>query len=104
MLEVADIFRLHGPEYRAKFGDRMLPAHRRAMPDIEQDLSPALSRFLTSFAETGPGPALRRWAHRDARRAPDLDPRPALPSAHSLQKVRSVCPSGPPGLEKEVGR
>lgn len=35
MLEVADIFRLHGPAYRAKFGDRMLPSHRRAMQDIE---------------------------------------------------------------------
>src|SRR2546425_1239250 len=36
MLEVAEIFRLHGPEYRAKFGSRMLPSHRRAMQDIEQ--------------------------------------------------------------------
>jgi len=36
MLEVADIFRLHGPQYRAKFGDRMLPSHRRTMQDIEQ--------------------------------------------------------------------
>jgi ribosomal protein L37AE/L43A len=36
VLEVADIFRLHGPAYRAKFGDRMLSAHRRAMQDIEQ--------------------------------------------------------------------
>ncbi len=35
MLEVADIFRLHGPEYRAKFSARMLPSHRRAMQDIE---------------------------------------------------------------------
>ena len=35
MLEVADIFRLHGPAYRDKFGDRMLPSHRRAMQDIE---------------------------------------------------------------------
>ena len=35
MLEVADIFRLHGPEYRAKFGARMLPSHLRAMHDIE---------------------------------------------------------------------
>jgi ribosomal protein L37AE/L43A len=35
MLEVADIFRLHGPAYRVKFGDRMLPSHRRAMQDIE---------------------------------------------------------------------
>ena len=35
MLEVADIFRLHGPAYRQKFGDRMLPSPRRAMQDIE---------------------------------------------------------------------
>jgi ribosomal protein L37AE/L43A len=35
MLEVAEIFRLHGPAYREQFGDRMLPSHRRAMQDIE---------------------------------------------------------------------
>ena len=33
MVEVADIFRLHGPDYRAKFADRILPSHRRAMED-----------------------------------------------------------------------
>jgi ribosomal protein S27AE len=42
MLEVAEIFRLHGPEYRAKFGDRMLPSHRRAMQDIVQCRTAAL--------------------------------------------------------------
>jgi Putative transposase/Transposase zinc-binding domain len=35
MLEVAEIFRLHGPDYRAKFAARMLPSHLRAMQDIE---------------------------------------------------------------------
>jgi hypothetical protein len=35
MVEVAEIFRLHGPDYREKFGKRMLPSHRRAMQDIE---------------------------------------------------------------------
>ena len=35
MLEVADIFRLHGPDYRAHFANRMLPSHLRAMQDIE---------------------------------------------------------------------
>ena len=35
MLELAEIFRLHGPEYRAKFSVRMLPSHLRAMQDIE---------------------------------------------------------------------
>lgn len=36
MIEVADIFRLHGPQYREKFGPRMLPSHRRVMQDITQ--------------------------------------------------------------------
>ena len=36
MIEMAEIFRLHGQEYRAKFGQRMLPSHLRAMRDIEQ--------------------------------------------------------------------
>jgi putative transposase/transposase-like zinc-binding protein len=36
MVEIADIFRLHGPAYRAKFGDRMLPSHQQAMQDIER--------------------------------------------------------------------
>ncbi len=35
MLEVADIFRLHGPAYRKQFGKQMLPSHLRAMQDIE---------------------------------------------------------------------
>jgi Putative transposase/Transposase zinc-binding domain len=42
MLEVADIFRLHGPDYRAKFSTRMLPSHHRAMQDIEQCRTEAL--------------------------------------------------------------
>jgi hypothetical protein len=42
MLEVADIFRLHGPAYREQFGDRMLPSHRRAMQDIETCRTPSL--------------------------------------------------------------
>jgi hypothetical protein len=36
MVEVAEIFRLHGPDYRTKFAARMLPSHLRAMQDIEQ--------------------------------------------------------------------
>jgi hypothetical protein len=36
MVEIADIFRLHGPQYRAQFGDRMPPAPLRVMEDIEQ--------------------------------------------------------------------
>jgi ribosomal protein L37AE/L43A len=46
MLEVADIFRLHGPDYRARFGNRMLPSHHRAMQDIEQCRTPSLGGQL----------------------------------------------------------
>jgi hypothetical protein len=42
MIELADILRLHGPAYRAKFGNRILPSHRRAMRDIEQCRTAAL--------------------------------------------------------------
>ena len=35
MLELADVFREYGPEYRAKYGDRMLQSHKKAMQDIE---------------------------------------------------------------------
>ena len=42
MVELAEIFRLHGPQYRAQFGDRMLPSHLRAMQDIEQCRTAAL--------------------------------------------------------------
>ena len=34
MIELADVFRRHGPDYQAKFAERMLPSHRRAMQAI----------------------------------------------------------------------
>jgi len=46
MLEVADIFRLHGPDYRTHFANRMLPSHLRAMQDIEQCRTPSLGGQL----------------------------------------------------------
>ena len=35
MVEMAEICRIPGPEYRAQFGDRRLPSHLRALQDIE---------------------------------------------------------------------
>jgi len=46
MVELADIFRLHGPDYRAQFADRMLPSHLRAMEQIEQCRTEALGGGL----------------------------------------------------------
>lgn len=40
MVEMADILRRHGEEYRLKYADRMLPSHQRAMRDIEECRTP----------------------------------------------------------------
>ena len=42
MTELADIFRQHGPQYRHRFGERMLPSHLQAMRDIESCRTEAL--------------------------------------------------------------
>ena len=36
MVEMAEIFHRYGPQYRAEYGDRMLPSHWKAMRDIER--------------------------------------------------------------------
>jgi hypothetical protein len=36
MVEIADIFRRYGSQYRAKYGDKILPSHRQAMGAIER--------------------------------------------------------------------
>jgi len=51
MVELADIFRLHGPQYRATFGDRLLPSHLRAMQDIEHCRTAALGGQLYYCAQ-----------------------------------------------------
>jgi hypothetical protein len=42
MVELADIFRWYGAEYRARFGKRMPPSHLRAMEDIEKCRTPQI--------------------------------------------------------------
>jgi Putative transposase/Transposase zinc-binding domain len=46
MVEIADIFRLHGPEYRSQFRDRMPPSHLRTMDAIEHCRTEALGGQL----------------------------------------------------------
>jgi hypothetical protein len=36
MVEIAEIFRMHGLEYRAKFKGQMLPSHVQAMQATQQ--------------------------------------------------------------------
>jgi ribosomal protein L37AE/L43A len=46
MPELADILRLHGPAYLAKYGTRLLPSHRRAIQDITACRTAALGGHL----------------------------------------------------------
>ncbi|HNT78199.1 MAG TPA: IS91 family transposase [Anaerolineae bacterium] len=42
MVTLGEIFRQYGPAYREKYGDRLLPSHRRAMWAIEHCRTPTL--------------------------------------------------------------
>ena len=53
MRELADIFRRHGPAYRAKFADRGLPSHLAAMEAIEQCRTEALGGHLSQCTACG---------------------------------------------------
>jgi len=51
MVALADIFRRHGPEYRARFGDRMPLSHLAAMQAIEQCRTEALGGHVYQCTE-----------------------------------------------------
>ena len=53
MVELADIFRRHGPAYRARFGDRMPPSHLAAMAAIEQCRTEALGGHVYQCPDCG---------------------------------------------------
>jgi len=53
MLEMADIMAQYGPEYLAKYGDRMPPSHRRAMEDIVRCRTPELGGQLYACDDCG---------------------------------------------------
>ena len=48
MVELAEIFHRHGPQYRAKFGHKMLPSHKQVMRAIEQCRTPAVGGHVYS--------------------------------------------------------
>jgi hypothetical protein len=59
MVELADIFRRHGPDYRARFGHRMPTSHLVAMQDIAQCRTEALGGHVYQCTDC------RAWAYRD---------------------------------------
>ena len=53
MVELAESFQRHGPAYRAKFQDRLLPSHLAAMAAIEQCRTEALGGHLSQCSDCG---------------------------------------------------
>jgi hypothetical protein len=53
MTELADVFQQYGPQYRALFGDRMLPSHHQAMRAIERCRTPLLGGHLYTCQTCG---------------------------------------------------
>jgi len=53
MVELPEIFRPHGPEYRARFGDRMPPSHLAAMAAIEPCRTEALGGHVSQCPDCG---------------------------------------------------
>ena len=53
MVEMADIFRRHGLQYRAKYGDRMLPSHWQVMLSIERCRTLALGGHVYTCEACG---------------------------------------------------
>jgi len=53
MPTIADVFRLHGPEYLEAFGPAMLPSHRRAIRDIIDCRTEALGGEIYQCTDCG---------------------------------------------------
>jgi hypothetical protein len=53
MIEVADIFARYGKEYLDKFGDKMLPSHKRAFTDILHCRTPAMGGHVCQCNRCG---------------------------------------------------
>jgi hypothetical protein len=65
MPEVADVFRRYGPDYRARFGEDLLPSHHRAMDDIISCRTEALGGHLWPCDHCGHEPyAYHSCRHR----------------------------------------
>lgn len=63
MVEVAEIFRTHGPEYLAKYGERMPRNHLRAMRDIVQCRTPVLGGQVYVCSKCDE----RRWSYHSCK-------------------------------------
>ena len=74
MPELAHIFARYGPQYIARFGDSMLPSHRRAIEDIMACQTPAMGGHVFVCDHCG----LETFAYHSCRNR-------ACPKCHTRQ-------------------
>lgn len=53
MAQLADVLRRHGPSYVARYGDRLLPSHRRALRDLVVCRTPAMGAHVARCDSCG---------------------------------------------------
>lgn len=80
MWEVADIFRLHGADYRARFGDRLQPAQKQAMHDIEACRTAYFGGHIKQCDHCGK----KVYAYHSCRNR-------SCPKCHGQQTQRWIC-------------
>ena len=90
MVEIAAMFRRHGPAYRAPWGDRRLPRPRRAMQDIER------CRTAPRGGPVDPGEPCQADHDRDhacqPRHGPQCQPDHAQPWLEHQPRLRLPVP------------
>ncbi len=70
--EIADIFRLHSPDYREKYGERMLPSPLKAMQDIARCRPAALGGQLYGCEHCGDAHySYPSWKNRPCPQCPN---------------------------------
>ena len=107
MIQLAEIFRCHGPAYRQKFGGHIPASHLKAMAAIEQCRTEALGGHVyiceachqTRYSYHSCKPPLpqvpkRRWS-AIANPATSLAPAGTLLHGH-LHSARGATSRGPP--------
>ena len=89
MLEVADVFRLHGAAYRARYGDRLLPSHARAM----QDIAACRTDYFGGHLKQCDHCEQKVYVYHSCRIAIARSVTEARPSASFASSMRACCPA-----------
>ncbi len=103
MVEVAEVFRRYGPQYREKYGARMLPSHHRVMWAIEHCQTEALIG-ITGIRTDPAFPLTAVWVWEDEMTWGKELPKPLKTLENSIHKAKSRTSSQSEGLSRVFSR